>query len=760
MRDDIQKSEAWLRLIGILGPSLLFGALLVLLPILSLRGLLLYSAASGLYMELGAPQVGMAVFSVCLAAWSIMYTQALLVGLVVVRYASPNPQAPGAYLLPLIDPARVVGDPGSEILPPGAWQFLNTRIRLDQLRDFSLLILPTFLMLVIWGKGGWLRLGVAVLAVAVAYLVFLLFFIPGYLARTLDESFNPAPGFKALARALRLGRWRFLLILRKWLSVLGRGMLKKIGMGPQDLMPLDHYTALFVVLGLLLAIWFIKTLFHPLDPGLFNGGWRGPALMYLHWLFTLFVWLATGIRFYGSILLPRAIPVWVGLLGLGLFGQWLHPKIHTFHVEYLSASAGHPPRDLSPSAVARASKTGARNLVVVTATGGGIQAAGWTTYALCELIKTRKNLYKEIRLLSTVSGGSVGTAFYLDARNRNSGDSPEGVASLAYRRATKSGLEAIAWGFVSRDFWRLPSFNFLPCDSRQDRGLLLEESWRMVAGYPKWHGSESLVALQPAIAKGDLPGFIFNASNLETGRRIALTPLDLGSLRTGADSLAEMVTQSPNPRGVDLDLFTAARTSATFPYVTPLTRAATKDGFENHPEAGHHLGDGGYTDNYGVATALEWLDQVLTDQDQLCGKRDFDRVLIIQLRSFPTDSKAKNAEAGFRAGLIGPLDLLLEARTGNILQRNEAETARFLVHWNTRLKDRVQIATVVIEPKQLKDPAPLSWRLSPTQEEELKAGWGDENREVAAAVHRFLEGKESAEVLNGLLVKKRIAGPM
>ena len=61
---------------------------------------------------------------------------------------------------------------------------------------------------------------------------------------------------------------------------------------------------------------------------------------------------------------------------------------------------------LSPVDVA-AAKPGARNLIVVTATGGGIQASGWVTTALGKLFDAGVDP-SDVRVLSTVSGGSVG----------------------------------------------------------------------------------------------------------------------------------------------------------------------------------------------------------------------------------------------------------------------------------------------------------------------------------------------------------------
>jgi hypothetical protein len=85
----------------------------------------------------------------------------------------------------------------------------------------------------------------------------------------------------------------------------------------------------------------------------------------------------------------------------------------------------------------------------------------------------------------------------------------------------------------------------------------------------------------------------FNAMAVESGSRVVLatyalpesSAMDLGTL-----------TNFKN-----IDVVTAARLSASFPYVTPFPRAAGSDG------TNWHIADGGYWDNHGVMSALEWL---------------------------------------------------------------------------------------------------------------------------------------------------------
>ena len=76
----------------------------------------------------------------------------------------------------------------------------------------------------------------------------------------------------------------------------------------------------------------------------------------------------------------------------------------------------------------------------------------------------------------------------------------------------------------------------------------------------------------------------------------------------------------------DLDVTTAARLSASFPYVTPMAR--------NDVELTHnyHVADGGFFDNTGLFTVVEWLDENLESFSQ---EFNVKKVLILQINAFP-----------------------------------------------------------------------------------------------------------------------------
>src|SRR5439155_25965911 len=144
-----------------------------------------------------------------------------------------------------------------------------------------------------------------------------------------------------------------------------------------------------------------------------------------------------------------------------------------------------------------AERPGAQNLpiIVVSANGGGIQSAAWTARVLSGLGEEfqklgDRNLEKflhSIRLISGVSGGSVGTMFFV-----NEIQSPGSPTRMSFRNvveeAEDSGLEEVVWGMAYPDL----AHAFLPWLRRDlllDRGHALEETWVKSA---RNHGSPSL----------------------------------------------------------------------------------------------------------------------------------------------------------------------------------------------------------------------------------------------------------------------------
>ena len=326
----------------------------------------------------------------------------------------------------------------------------------------------------------------------------------------------------------------------------------------------------------------------------------------------------------------------------------------------------------------------------------------------------------------------MGAAYYIDGLLRAGRETNLTTILHDVRvRSTASSLEAVAYGVAFSDFPRLLTGGFY--SPHKDRGQLLEEEWARIAAAPiegddvgkrplPRDGKRRLRSLNTSIRDGTIPAPIFGTTVMEAGQRLMITPITFApGIRapTLQEFLFGTVAATPEP---DVDLWTAARLSATFTYISPPARSWL-DARSTQKE---HLIDGGYYDNYGVTSALDWLTPVLWAQKNGDARLRFKRVLIVELSGFaePDPEFVKPAD-GLTTTLFGPtLTAFLALREGIATSRNRIDLDHFKRSWNEALRGRVQIETVKFQPGPNRRPGPLSWHLSSTEIESLKNEWG------------------------------------
>lgn len=333
---------------------------------------------------------------------------------------------------------------------------------------------------------------------------------------------------------------------------------------------------------------------------------------------------------------------------------------------------------------------GQRTLVVVDASGGGIQASAWTAQVLTGLHQLYGDKFsRSVGLISAVSGGSVGTMFYLVNRaDAAAGFNPSSVPTVLsedaihrIREASRaSGLEASCWGIAYPDTLRalFPPFAL----QTVDRGWSIEQIWRQRMAQTAEHFSDlRLSDLGQLSARNQLPVVAFNSTLVETGQRLVISPV-LGPPVAGDSTSSgwEFLRAFPDSH---LLVSTAARLSATFPYVTPVARpldnspsAATSS---PNPLAAFHVADGAYSDNEGVVTSVDWINRLLVHYSQAASveQRPFDRVLLIRIQAFPRQKTREVMEsgklAGWRAAILGPFDAMMQVRSASQTERGDLE---------------------------------------------------------------------------------------
>lgn len=458
-----------------------------------------------------------------------------------------------------------------------------------------------------------------------------------------------------------------------------------------------------------------------------------PALFFVILLLMLLCWGLSGLSFAFD---RYRVPVLLVLLLIAYFSR---PGY------FYKSETGKTLAMLTPAEVIGDQP---RKIVIVATEGGGIQAAAWTARVLTGIQKQQPEFGSTLRLISSVSGGSTGAMFFVNGYNDAGSFDPKSL-ELIVQMAEGNSLDDVARGMVYHDFFELFLFGFWPFGV--DRGTALEDAWgkscrkvcgEYLSGNPapcpvNCEMTGSLASWAADVKAGKRPANIFNATLVEDGDRLLAsnsdvrTPID----RRGRQNLVDLL------KGRDLPAVTAARLSAAFPYVSPAARTTDED---CRPDAKcgarYHVVDGGYYDNYGMTSVVEWLNEALAAKTS-DGKDLLSEVLVIQIQSFP-ESSSKKPAPGYVSQALAPLLTLLNIRTSAQASHKAIETHLLEERWPKRVKT-VPFRFCCL-PSEGETPCydpPLTWKLTQGEKNNISACWDNGSQTASLKiVQDFLKG--------------------
>jgi hypothetical protein len=556
-----------------------------------------------------------------------------------------------------------------------------------------------------------------------------------------EDNLNPADGFPIhlLGRTFTLPTY------------LGRGYLQRDASGTVSILaPHKYATMALSVAG---TVYFILFFGFPNTPL--------PSLGSLLLLLILGIWFLSGIGFF---LDAYKIPVFCSIFAIAVVSSRFEGSDHFYRICIQnSAKANGAPAALLASKILSWPTDYDKPAVLICAAGGGIQAAAWTARALTgleeQLDGANPGIFaKSIRLLSGVSGGSVGIMFYVQATY----PVDEVTSSPAERRqhiineAMDSSLDPAVFALTYYDLRRF-LFPYIDVGTYRDRAQALEEAWTSNA--EKEFPNTSLQPLN-LITLGSWsrdamrlkrPAVIFNSTVVESGDRMTFST---SAFSAKYSNQRDFFTVYPEN---DIPISTAVRLSATFPVVSPAARpkfAASpeaKDALADQCRADlYHLVDGGYFDNSGLTALSIWLDDAL--QDIYAGKTLAlpKRILVIQILPFPEPAPQEKGsqpppEKSF-SHLLAPLQALFSVRDRVQVGMADAAFASVQKRWelepynpNQPRKDHspifIEIHPVQFRPSSEQKATPLSWHLRGSEKKEIEDAWS-----------RFKNGCEMNEI--------------
>ncbi len=486
-----------------------------------------------------------------------------------------------------------------------------------------------------------------------------------------------------------------------WFCRLGPGYCGADG----RLLPGHSRAALFLGLTFLLYL-FLYFFFVPHDPII----GVPPTLAFVLVLIVAGAWILPGVAFYLDRFRIPTVLVAALFVFVSIFPSDYYYRVHP-------RGDGAPP--VSPvQALEAARHPDGHPVVLVAASGGGITASLWTTRVLTALQESvGDDFIRSVRVISSVSGGSAGTIFYLDAFTED-GFPPPSEAEEVMKASSEPSLPSLGWGIAYLDIWR----GLLPVlysaglrDPLEDRSWALEEIWRTRLESPQ----QRLSDWSAAVGAGWLPAAILNTTISETGRQYLFTPLAVPD-EWNAESLHR------EDADADVDVVSAARLSATFAYVTPIARgkyvnAGEKDTLQ------HHLADGGYYDNFGVVSLINWVQTVAHEEPERLSRG----VVIVLIRALTvaalTPPRQVNwccqeefePQQGWVYATLGPILTLEAIRTATQLRRNELELDLLEKRWAA---EGIPIRVFEFD---LTAEVPLSWKLTEGEKQVIRAGWDE-----------------------------------
>lgn len=510
-----------------------------------------------------------------------------------------------------------------------------------------------------------------------------------------------------------------------------------------------HLTAIAFFLAGILVYGLIAYIFRPRPTSKRR---ETPALLYLMLIVTVITLAFSGLTFFFDFY--RFLPLLL-LLVSSIASYLIFNVDHFFALKRLpNPKPDDQLRDFTTVLEKRLQfQSGKRTLIIVCASGGGIQAGAWTVQVLTGLQQwldqqkagAGKKFAQAIGFISSVSGGSVGSMYYLDRVNLENHCPDEQDFNAIFRATTNDSLDAVGWGLAYPDLWRLAGVpfltDFLPLNL-SDRGNAIEADWQGELKEPRvW---KSLDTWRTEVLAGEIPIPIFNATIVEDGRRFLISPMTFVSQDKNEVEKNKFVDFNTLYGDYDINIVTAARLSATFPYISPICRGRVVDDRGNKysdtdriEDKSYHLADGGYFDNSGIFTMVEWLDRWLDELDQNQQKPIFERVVFLEINAFPIpqSNPLKRSKSGWSMALLGPLLALFSVRDSTQTSRNILEMEMIQEKYGDRLDiyhipiffpafdevDNQSQSSFFNKDKEYQPP--LSWKLTQMQKQAVKDAW-------------------------------------
>lgn len=244
---------------------------------------------------------------------------------------------------------------------------------------------------------------------------------------------------------------------------------------------------------------------------------------------------------------------------------------------------------------------------LISAEGGGIYAAAHAYAALDVFSETCPNFRQHVFTISSVSGGSVGSAAYVaDQSSYGQTTSIERCNLKSSERPQKFAEDFLSPILGSFLFGNIPNFFTRYVFNLNDSSEILESTFTSELAFAEL-SSGVREYWRP---DGNSPVILFNTTNLASGRVETVSPFSTARGLTTGSSRNDAFRPNNGTVPANLSFASGSSLSARFPFLTPSGLLAETLSLEDADFDGTRYNvyvDGGYFDNSGIGVTRQLL---------------------------------------------------------------------------------------------------------------------------------------------------------
>ncbi len=352
-------------------------------------------------------------------------------------------------------------------------------------------------------------------------------------------------------------------------------------------------------------------------------------------------------------------------------------------------------------------------LVFITASGGGLRAGAFTMAFLQKADSLLDgSLLKKTFMINGASGGTFALAFYRELYYRKMNGEVINLTDKKYfEHLSLDLLNPMGVNILSNDLlFPIHKFKLRDQIYFRDRGYIFE---RYFANNTGMDFKKTLIDYRAAEKSAQIPVMLFHTASTSDSRifymsahpvRFLMRPYNKRS--AGLDLSIDAIDFGSffaKQRGFQLDVLSAMRMSASFPFILPSTILPS--------DPPTYVIDGGARDNFGIVSVMKFL---INFKDWI--NQNTSGVVIVQTRDSQKDDEPEETkQKTFLQEVFQPIGSLYT----NLENVQDFNNDQKLAYINEELGGKVQFILFEYIPEKKTEKASMSLRLTAREKKEI-----------------------------------------